>query len=341
MILVILSTLLASLVFGLGVLGYFFKKQSTLLRAERRIAKEFQDLMESEVMIIRTDTDGNVIHASHAFASFTGYSMAELVGRSFRQILHPEALPESYEELWSSLAATFGWKDEFSSQKSNGTPFWAEVNVSPMHNHEGVLSGFHAVVHDISSSKLVEQLAVTDELTTLNNRRSFNQIFSREIHRSKRAGHSITFAILDVDHFKLYNDTYGHQKGDEVLHQVGVTLRETLRRPTDFAFRLGGEEFGVLLIDMTSEKAAAFLEHIRESIYSLGIEHLKNLNFNRISVSVGAIHATNVNPEQESEYFRQADLKLYEAKGSGRNRLIFENFAESPPPQEKSGIIPL
>ena len=290
---------------------------------------EFKTLVDSEVMILRTDPDGNVIQVSMAFAAFAGYEPNDLVGCSFRQILFPEALPEIYRDLWGSLASTFGWRDEIESTRKNGSRYWAEVSVSPMRDRAGVLIGFHAVVHDVSSRKQVELLSITDELTGLNNRRYFNQTFPRELIRARRAKDPVTFAILDVDHFKLYNDTYGHQKGDEVLHAVGKTLKAMLKRPTDFVFRIGGEEFGILLIGMTSEKAESYLNAIRLELIGLRILHEHNDNIGWVSASFGAVHVHLAEPVKDGEYFRDADVKLYEAKKNGRNRVIMTILDEA------------
>lgn len=318
---------------GCGVLTWkLLRARRTLVRTSELLfrvqneLKEFRSMVDHEVMILRTDLEGNVTRASQAFAEFMGYEEQEMVGKPFRQILHPEALPECYRDLWSTLAVTFGWRDEISGQKQSGKQFAAEINVLPVRDSAGNLEGYHAVVHDISSKKQLEILSITDELTGLFNRRHFNHCFVRELVRSRRSKEFATFAMIDVDHFKLYNDRYGHQSGDDVLQALGALFREILRRPTDFAFRLGGEEFGILLINMPPEKSRLFLENIRQAVIDLAIVHEDNHNVGKVSISMGAVFVSDPDPDQETRYFRAADSNLYEAKEGGRNRLVFTEF---------------
>lgn len=299
-----------------------------LTRSQDEI-REFKTFIDREIMIVQTDLEGKILHASIAFAEFMGYEQSALVGKSFRQILQPEALPEYYHDLWSSLAVTFGWRDEISGQKQSGKQFWAEINVVPKRDAAGVLESYHAIVHDISSNKQLEVLSVTDELTGLFNRRHFNHCFVRELVRSRRSKDAVVFAMIDVDHFKRYNDLYGHQKGDEVLRVVGELLRKWLRRPTDFSFRLGGEEFGVLLIQMSLAKAQEFLDRLRLAVQELAIIHEQNDGVGYVTISMGALYVENPNPEMESVYFREADTNLYAAKNFGRNRLVATAFKDS------------
>jgi len=313
-------TLVLLFVINRSAANRHLRDAETLVSTRQEFA-EYSDLMDREVMILQTDKDGKVTKASKAFSQFAGYSPEELVGQSFRQILQPEALPEHYRELWSSLAATFGWRDEIASVKKDGATYWAEVSVSPMRNHMGELLCFHAVVHDITSRKRVELLSITDELTGLHNRRYFNQVFSRELARARRAKELVAFCILDVDHFKLYNDHFGHQKGDDVLQSIGKCLRDILRRPTDYSFRLGGEEFGVLLIGMNNESVIMFMERIRSSFEALAISHPLNKPHGVVTVSMGLCLIPQADPELLPDYYAKADAMLYEAKEQGRNRI--------------------
>lgn len=298
------------------------KRTKLLLQRTETDLREFRAFVEHEVMILRTDLDGNLTHASAAFSEFMGFEERDLLGKPFRQILQPEALPEYYHDLWSTLAVTFGWRDEISGQKQSGKQFWAEINVVPVRDSAGTLDGYHAVIHDISSKKQLEVLSVTDEMTGLFNRRHFNQCFIRELIRSRRSKDPAIFAMMDVDHFKRYNDFYGHQKGDEVLKAIGALILKLLRRPTDYAFRLGGEEFGILLIQMPQDKAHEFLDKIRQEVADLAIPHEQNGTEKVVTISMGSIYAEIPDPDLEATYFREADANLYLAKDQGRNRLV-------------------
>lgn len=165
----------------------------------------------------------------------------------------------------------------------------------------------------------LKRLATTDELTGLYNRRIFNKILPQEINRAKRENKLIALMIVDVDFFKQYNDTYGHLAGDSVLSNIGQTIKNYLNRASDFGFRLGGEEFGVICTVSTKEEAEIIAENLRKAIEELALLHEKNTASIFISVSIGvSVHDSAATPE---ELYFIADTELYRAKESGRNRI--------------------
>lgn len=167
----------------------------------------------------------------------------------------------------------------------------------------------------------IEVLARTDELTQLLNRRAFDEIYAREFTRSRREGRGIAFCMLDVDHFKRYNDHYGHAAGDETLRQIAAVLRQSLRRPTDYAFRLGGEEFGVLLAAATDPAhAIRLIEQIRFRIFDLAIPHVES-DTGVVTSSFGLACSHGSYDSFRESLYQAADLALYRAKELGRNRV--------------------
>lgn len=163
-------------------------------------------------------------------------------------------------------------------------------------------------------------LARTDGLTGLNNRRTFGVILEQEWRRAKRARSAFSLLFVDVDRFKAYNDTYGHQAGDDALAAVARCIGENIRRPGDIAARYGGEEFVVLLPDTAMTGAQKVAEKIRTAISGLAIEHAGS-EYGRVTASIGMASWT---PEQDGEangVIRAADEALYTAKATGRNRI--------------------
>ena len=137
------------------------------------------------------------------------------------------------------------------------------------------------------ANKKLENVSYTDSLTGLYNRRYFNLIYDRELKRAKRTHNYITFMMLDIDYFKQYNDTYGHIEGDFALKSVAKVLNDTLKRPGDFVFRLGGEEFGVLLAETSESNSATIARNICDAIRGREIKH-KNSKVNEfLTISVG------------------------------------------------------
>lgn len=164
----------------------------------------------------------------------------------------------------------------------------------------------------------VQQLVVTDPLTGLFNRRKFKEAFPLEIRRLRRSGRYLAFAVMDIDYFKQYNDHYGHQMGDEALNRVGQLLLKRCKRATDYSFRLGGEEFGILFLARDPSRARAFVESIRHAIFDLGIDHAHNPVAHGLTVSMGLV--VSENPSTIDAMYKTADQALYRAKAAGRNR---------------------
>jgi len=171
-------------------------------------------------------------------------------------------------------------------------------------------------------NKELEESSFTDPLTTLSNRRYFNIIYEREYKRASRLQHNIAFMMLDIDFFKQYNDTYGHLAGDETLKSVANVLKNTLKRPTDFVFRLGGEEFGVLLTETNEEESKIVAGNINKNVEQLEIAHEKNAASDFVTISIGVVLTTPSNLDEQESILTEADKKLYKAKESGRNKFI-------------------
>jgi diguanylate cyclase (GGDEF)-like protein len=173
-----------------------------------------------------------------------------------------------------------------------------------------------------------EQLSVTDALTQLLNRRYLEERLAEEIKRSNRYGYPMSFMMIDVDHFKSYNDDFGHPDGDRVLKMVAQCFRETLRG-ADIAARYGGEEFSILLPQTTSAEAETIAERLREHIGATKFPH------RAITVSIG-IASCCLELNSAHELIVAADKALYEAKRKGRNQVqVYENIKENGSSEKK------
>lgn len=172
------------------------------------------------------------------------------------------------------------------------------------------------------ANKNLYNLSLTDPMTKLYNRRFFEIVFEKEIKKAAREKSSMAFFMLDVDHFKLYNDTYGHQGGDEVLKRVSEALKGSFKRAGDYVFRLGGEEFGALSIGADSQHCAGIAKKILDNVKGLGIEHKASKTDTVVTVSVGGISFVPNHDTNKDEMVKKADEALYKAKESGRNRAV-------------------
>ena len=162
------------------------------------------------------------------------------------------------------------------------------------------------------------QLSVTDGLTGIYNHRYFRQRLDTEIARAKRYGNTLGLLILDIDHFKAFNDRYGHLMGDAILREVAVILEENTR-DVDVVARYGGEEFGVILSEIDIEEAVLYAERIRDSVEKLSLESATGSRIG-VTVSLGVAVCTGGDINEE-EFIHRADKALYQAKNLGRNRV--------------------
>jgi len=167
----------------------------------------------------------------------------------------------------------------------------------------------------------LSELSVTDPLTGLANRRALEAHAEGEWRRLARAGGSLAFVMLDVDHFKAYNDSLGHLAGDECLRQVAAALRRLAQRPGDLAARYGGEEFACLFVGLEREHTPAHAERLRAAIEELSLPHPASSVAAVVTVSLGAAWASPTPSADWREVLAAADAALYRAKQNGRNRI--------------------
>lgn len=178
---------------------------------------------------------------------------------------------------------------------------------------------FHRLQVRLSAAnRRLAELADTDGLTGLGNRRSFDRQLAQEWGRAARNGGPLALLLLDLDHFKAYNDSYGHQAGDASLQRIAQVIRDSLRRPGDFAARYGGEELAIILPQTDHDSALHVAQNLRIAIEQLGIEH-RDAPSAIVTCSIG-VAVKNPGTDQDLQaLFAAADAAMYKAKNAGRN----------------------
>jgi diguanylate cyclase (GGDEF)-like protein len=171
-----------------------------------------------------------------------------------------------------------------------------------------------------ATNKRLTVLAAVDGLTSIANRRAFDERLSEEWHRATRQRTPLSIAMIDLDSFKQYNDLYGHVAGDSCLRSVAQVLTGQLRRPDDMVARLGGEEFAVLLPHTAADRTAAMAESIRAAVRDLAVPHMGS-SWRFITISIGYATLTPAHGDSQSALIQLADAALYQAKHAGRNRV--------------------
>ena len=198
-----------------------------------------------------------------------------------------------------------------------------KISVKQLESRERKLSRLVAerTAELAEANRELQDLANSDGLTKIGNRRRFESFLTDEWHRAIRFQTSISLLLLDIDHFKLYNDSYGHQAGDDCLQVVARTLASTIKRPTDLVARFGGEEFAVVLGGTDAAGAKQIASEIIARIGDLRIPHRLSETAKILTISVGI---STIEPSLESshiELIREADRALYQAKANGRNQV--------------------
>lgn len=171
-------------------------------------------------------------------------------------------------------------------------------------------------------SKVLAQLAERDGLTGLYNRRSYDEYIERIWRQSRREQAQLTFMLIDIDHFKTFNDQYGHQAGDDALKAVAEVIGHSAQRPLDFAARFGGEEFALVLYGPAQEYGRELPGQIREAVRNLKIVHKQSPTDQYLTVSIGVAMVMSDAKRSMAGAIQMADEALYRAKEEGRNRVV-------------------
>ena len=174
--------------------------------------------------------------------------------------------------------------------------------------------------------KELMSLASMDQLTKIGNRYSFNKTFTNEFKVNSRNDTSMTFLMVDIDNFKQYNDNYGHPSGDKVLKTIAQSMKNLLQRPSDYLFRIGGEEFVILYSGLSYSDSVRYAQTIIDNINELNIEHTYNKPYGNITISIGLYHVEKFLNIDEESIYKAADEVLYEAKKIGKNRLVSRQY---------------
>lgn len=300
---------------------------SKLKKAEEKI-HHYLEVINQNVLSSSTDLEGVITDVSEAFCNYSGYERAELIGKKHSILKHPDMDATVYDDLWATISNDKIWSGNVKNRKKDGSYYWANVKIFPDFDENNQKIAYTAIRQDITDRKKIEEISIHDELTGLYNRRHFNKIFSLELNRSTRDKKNLYFLMIDVDNFKLYNDNYGHQEGDSVLVKIGKVLNSCSKRADDFAFRLGGEEFGILYSAVSDVEAIKFANRVKDQIKALKIVHAYNDSIGFVSVSAGLICKGPSIHSSVEELYKLADKLLYDAKEDGRNNLKYACLKE-------------
>ncbi len=319
----LLEELSSDLAFGIDTL----RTREEHYRAEEQI-RIAATAFEAQEGIVITDVDETILRVNRAFVDIIGYTAEEVVGstpRLYKSGVHDKGF---FETMWKAILRDGAWWGEIWNRRKGGEVFPAWLNITAVKNEQGKVTHFVGTMTDITERKeaesKIEHLAFYDLLTDLPNRRLLMDRLHQAIMGSARSRHMGALLFIDLDNFKILNDTYGHDTGDKLLIEVAHRLA-TCTREGDTISRLGGDEFVVMLEGLSKDQsdAAAQAKGIGEKILN-ELNHPYNMA-DRVHHSTPSIGATLFLGSEKSvdELLKQADIAMYQAKTAGRNTLRF------------------
>ncbi len=307
-----------------------------------KLLNEYKKAVDASNIVSKTDLKGNITYVNEEFCRISGYSRDELLGRPHNIVRHPDMPKEAFKELWNTIKDKKIWRGVVKNRRKNGGIYVVDATIIPILDNYNNIVEYIGIRHDIteleSAKEQLKELnlamrlkvnelhdltcdleiqASTDPLTGVFNRLKFNNLFTEEFKKSKKDGNPLSIILMDIDHFKSINDTYGHQIGDSVLKEVTKVVKIN-KKGSDVFARWGGEEFIILAIDTHLEGAKILAEHIRNKIETHMFYEVE-----RVTISFGV--SILKNEKNIDELIEKADKALYKAKQNGRNRIEIFN----------------
>ncbi|WP_147818723.1 sensor domain-containing diguanylate cyclase [Salidesulfovibrio onnuriiensis] len=296
------------------------KAEAALRLSERRFRAIFT---HAGVGICTIDREGVLHRVNHRICMLMGYEEYDLLGMNVKEIIHPDDFSQDAElrhRLWIRDIPMFVREERF--VRRDGKVLWGRITTTVVRADDETPQYLLEVMEDITERKRLEselvRLARTDSLTGLKNRHYFMERGNEEFERFRRYGTHMCAMLMDIDHFKNINDTYGHHLGDLVLKKLAATCENILRK-TDVFGRIGGEEFAMVLVELDLDTAHEIAERIRHEVENTVVETEEGDIRFTVSIGVTDLREDDANLEKT---IQRADSLMYEAKQTGRNKVV-------------------
>jgi len=295
-------------------------------------AEIYQDLLVKAVSEAREgitiadaqQQDFPLIYVNEGFERLTGYSSGEVMDKNYRILQGTDTDQPEIAVMLAAIAKGEGCVVTLRNYRKDGSMFWSELNISPMHNAQGTLTHFIGILKDMAARGQIgqqpETSIYTDPLIGMGNRRHFDERFADLLHVAQRIHTGISVLMIDLDHFKLFNEHYGHSAGDECLRMVGDCIAKSFIRTSDCVARYGGEEFAIVSFSTGIEALRDHAQKLCEQVRALNIPHGDSPH-GVVTISIGGIHRLPNRDTTEELLVELANQELLSAKHSGRDRV--------------------
>ncbi|XPV67971.1 MAG: diguanylate cyclase [Halarcobacter sp.] len=281
-----------------------------------KVYKENQkhvDIIDKYVITMTVDLNKKITGVSSALCNISGYSKDELLGENPSILKSGNLDTKVYKSLWEKISNGKVWVGELENKTKSGMLYWLKTTILPSFD-DNKIDSYISIGENINDKKIIEKISQMDKLTQVYNRIKIDKSLDEEMKRFKRNKFIFSILLIDVDHFKLVNDTYGHQVGDKVLIEVSNILKKSCRN-IDIVGRWGGEEFLIICQNTHIEGAMQLAQKIKDKIENFEFDTIKHL-----TVSIGL---SQVNETDSIETFiKRVDNNLYSAKKHGRNKIV-------------------
>jgi diguanylate cyclase (GGDEF)-like protein/PAS domain S-box-containing protein len=285
--------------------------------------------------------DNPIVFVNTAFERMTGYTRAEIMGKDCRFLQNGDNNHPALDTVRAAVINGTSVTATLRNYKKDGSVFWNEISLSPLRNEAGHITNYIAISRDVTDREMLtlkvqEQigllataneelraLCMLDPLTEIYNRRFFDTQYNIHWAVAQRQNELLSVFMIDIDHFKSYNDTHGHIAGDAILRKVAKALHSSFRRGTDFISRYGGEEFVVVATGLHPADIESYALQLRDGVRALAIPHTGS-PLSKITVSVGYAAVIPGDEYTCAEVLQRADAAMYKAKITSRDCVVGE-----------------
>jgi len=278
-----------------------------------------------------------LIYVNRGFEKLTGYTSDEIIGKSYRILQGVDTEQPGLDIIRAAVAKGEGCLVTLRNYRKDGSMFWNELSISPVHDADGNLTHYIGIQKDVTARTLLDQhlhqsnldlqtlnqqlntLVYTDHLVGLSNRRHFDEQFTTLFSTAQRTHSELSVLMIDFDHFKQFNERYGRLAGDGCLRMVGDCIAKSFARSSDCTARYGGDEFAVVSLAANIDDLRSHAQKLCEQVRALNIPN-SDSSYGVVTISIGGVHRLSDRESNGTELIKLADQALLAAKRSGGNR---------------------